>query len=129
MARPMTREERVTFEQLENVRLNKSELECSRGYCEALVDGEMAIEEAMSKLMTRAEAIDKAWRSTTNPKLVAEGIVDALEALGLIKFKPKLASPEDKFITLVNELPPSENGRAILRYLKQNGLTVVETKV
>lgn len=73
MARKLTRQERIEYAMWNNRIQNKSTLEQSRGYCEVLVDREMAVE-----AMTKEEA---------SKKIHNKDFVEALEALGLIKFK------------------------------------------
>lgn len=114
MARQLTRSERIEHCIYENMIAGKSYLEQSRGYCEALIDGEMAIE-VIDRLkveqkkinemhvLTREEAIKK-FHEITYPETYddvgvtlgsafhrdrkwAEKAIAGFEALGLIKFK------------------------------------------
>lgn len=61
-------------------------IECEYGYCEAFVDGEIAIEQKVKEMrvdFTRAEAIQNKCHGIAYP----EAFIQALEAMGLIKFK------------------------------------------
>lgn len=98
-----SRQRRIEEEMRNNRMANKSGLEQSLGYCETLVDGQIAIEEKMIKLMTKEKAIKK-FHEITYPETYddtgvvlgsafhrdrkwAEKAIAGFEALGLITFK------------------------------------------
>ncbi len=87
--------------------------------------------------MTRDEAIDLAWRDTTNPKLVAEGIVDALARLGVLKLdEPKEQSQSDRIDGAIKSMGWTRPGAASVSFcganieqaIRQAGLKIVEAE-
>jgi hypothetical protein len=114
----------------DNIKAGKSDLECSYGYCKALLEGMEAVEkETKDKQMTvefngtREEAIEIA-RKIGNSKPWYEDQISTLEALGLIKFKEK-SNPATLFCNIALDYVNQGKYLEFMSKLEEAGLKIV----
>jgi hypothetical protein len=82
-----TRYEKVCDKIDDNIKAGKSDLECSYGYCKALLEGMEAVEKVKDKQMTVEFNGTVEKLAPFYDRNDAARLLGALEALGLIKFK------------------------------------------